>query len=47
MKYKRFEDLPVWNAAIDLAVAIHALSSKSEFLAELAVFRNKSEVSNN
>lgn len=31
MKYKRFEDLPVWNAAIDLAVAIYALTSKPEF----------------
>lgn len=30
MKYKRFEDLPVWNAAIDLAVAIYALTSKPE-----------------
>ena len=25
MRYKRFEDLPVWNTAIDLAVAIYAL----------------------
>ena len=31
MKYKRFEDLPVWNAAIDLAVAIYALTSKPDF----------------
>jgi four helix bundle protein len=31
MKYKRFEDLPVWNTAIDLAVAIYALTSKPEF----------------
>jgi four helix bundle protein len=31
MKYKRFEDLPVWNTAIDLAVATYALTSKSEF----------------
>jgi hypothetical protein len=31
MKYKRFEDLPVWNTAIDLAVSIYALTSKSEF----------------
>jgi four helix bundle protein len=30
MKYKRFEDLPVWNAAIDFAVAIYALTSKPE-----------------
>jgi four helix bundle protein len=26
MNYKRFEDLPVWNAAIDLAVEIYALT---------------------
>jgi len=31
MKYKRFEDLPVWNTAIELAVAIYALTSKPEF----------------
>ena len=31
MKYKRFEDLPVWNAAIDLAVEVYALTSKPEF----------------
>ena len=31
MKYKRFEELPVWNAAIDLAVAIYALTSRPEF----------------
>ena len=31
MKYKRFEDLPVWNAAIELAVAIYALTAKAEF----------------
>ena len=31
MKYKRFEDLPVWNAAIDLAVAIYALTVHREF----------------
>jgi four helix bundle protein len=31
MKYKRFEDLPVWNTAIDLAVAVYALTSKPEF----------------
>jgi len=31
MKYKRFEDLPVWNAAIDLAVQVYALTSGSHF----------------
>ena len=33
MKYKRFQDLPVWNAAIDLAVEVYALTSKPEFAA--------------
>jgi four helix bundle protein len=31
MRYKRFEDLPVWNAAIDLAVQVYELTSKPEF----------------
>ncbi|MEP6743328.1 MAG: four helix bundle protein [bacterium] len=31
MRYKRFEDLPVWKAAIELAVGIYALTSKPEF----------------
>lgn len=31
MKYKRFEDLPVWNDAIELAVQVYALTSKAEF----------------
>lgn len=26
MKYERFEDLPVWKAAVDLAVSIYALT---------------------
>ncbi len=26
MKYKQFEDLPVWRKAIDLAIRVHALS---------------------
>jgi four helix bundle protein len=29
--YKRFEDLPVWNAAIELAVAIFSLTSQPQF----------------
>ena len=28
MRYKRFEDLPVWNSAIELAVAVFALTCK-------------------
>jgi four helix bundle protein len=31
MKYKRFEDLPVWITAIELAVEVYALTSRSEF----------------
>ena len=31
MTYKRFEDLPVWQAAIDLAAAIFALTEKPAF----------------
>jgi four helix bundle protein len=29
--YKRFEDLPVWNAAIELAQDVYALTEKSQF----------------
>src|SRR5437867_7395053 len=31
MPYRRFEDLPVWNAASELAVQIYDLTSKTEF----------------
>jgi len=31
MRYSRFEDLPVWNAAIDLAVGTYSLTSRPEF----------------
>jgi four helix bundle protein len=31
MRYKRFEDLPVWNAAIELAVGIFALTANPQF----------------
>src|SRR5689334_8460211 len=31
MPYTRFEDLPVWNTAIDLAVCTYEFTSKSEF----------------
>ena len=31
MRYKRFEDLPVWNAAIELAVQVYELTSKPQF----------------
>ena len=31
MNYKRFEDLPVWNTAIELAVEVYALTDRSQF----------------
>lgn len=31
MNYQRFEDLPVWNAAIDLAIEIYALTDQTHF----------------
>lgn len=31
MNYKRFEELPVWNAAIELAVQVYAMTSRPEF----------------
>jgi four helix bundle protein len=32
VKYTRFEELPVWNAAIELAVRVYNLSSERAFL---------------
>jgi four helix bundle protein len=31
MKYTRFEDLPVWKSAINLAIQIHGMTSKAPF----------------
>ncbi|HEX5435505.1 MAG TPA: four helix bundle protein, partial [Candidatus Angelobacter sp.] len=31
MKYERFEQLPVWNAAIGLARGVYGLTARSEF----------------
>jgi len=31
MKYERFEQLPVWQAAIELAVTVYALTEKPQF----------------
>ena len=31
MKYERFEQLPVWQAAIDLAAALYAMTEKPTF----------------
>jgi len=39
MKYERFDDLPVWKAAAELAVQIFARSS-------LAWFRGKGDLAN-
>jgi four helix bundle protein len=51
MKYKRFEDLPVWQDAIDLAVRVFALTRKAVFRAYPGVRdqieRSSVSVSNN
>ena len=31
MKYRRFEELPVWNDAIELAVHVYALTARTDF----------------
>ncbi len=31
MAYKRFEDLPVWNSALDLGVKVYELAKANEF----------------
>ena len=31
MRYTRFEDLPVWNNAIELAVAVYSLTDRIQF----------------
>jgi four helix bundle protein len=31
MRYTRFEDLPVWNSAIELAVAVYSLTDGTQF----------------
>jgi four helix bundle protein len=31
MRYTRFEDLPVWNTAIDLAVQVYTLTERVQF----------------
>jgi four helix bundle protein len=31
MRYTRFEDLPVWNNAIELALAVYALTDRIQF----------------
>jgi hypothetical protein len=31
MRYSRFEDLPVWKEAIELAVEVYSLTSRPQF----------------
>ena len=31
MKYNRFEELPVWNAAIEFAVKVYYLTGQADF----------------
>ena len=31
MKYERFEDLPVWKAAIEFAVKVYAMTAREQF----------------
>ena len=31
MKYKRFEELPVWQAALDLAAEMYSMTAKPQF----------------
>src|SRR5882762_5248251 len=42
MKYNRFEELPVWKAAIELAVGVFALTGKPTFK-RYASLRNQLE----
>jgi four helix bundle protein len=37
MKYTRFEELPVWNSAIDLAVRVYGLTSKPAFKGQFSL----------
>jgi four helix bundle protein len=37
MKYQRFEQLPVWQAAIDLAAEVYEFTAKSEFKARYSL----------
>ncbi len=36
MTYERFEDLPVWKTAIELAEKIYALTEKTPFIVNTA-----------
>lgn len=39
MKYNRFEELPSWNAAMDLSVRVVVRRGREEFLEELKEVR--------
>ena len=51
MRYSRFEDLPVWKEAIELAVEVYALTSRPQFNSHLSlkdqIERSAVSVSNN
>ena len=51
MRYKRFEDLPVWQDAIELAVQVYELTSKPQFKSRYSlkdqIERSSVSVSNN
>ena len=42
MKYERFEDLPVWKAALELAVRVFELTRREAFIGHGAL-RNQLE----
>jgi four helix bundle protein len=37
MRYKRFEDLPVWNSAIDMAVSVFPLTAQPQFKSQYSL----------
>ena len=51
MRYSRFEDLPVWKDAIELAVEVYTLTSRPQFNSHLSlkdqIERSAVSVSNN
>src|SRR6267143_4692351 len=51
MRYSRFEDLPVWNTAIELAVQVYELTSGPQFKSRYSlrdqIERSAVSVSNN
>lgn len=37
MKYRRFEELPVWRDAIEVAVKIYGLTAQSQFTGQYSL----------